>query len=189
MEARQQEEYYTYADYLTWEDGPRVELIDGEMYMMSSPTWQHQRISDELSRLLGNYLVGKPCVPFSAPLDIRFEDDDKADTVLQPDIVVICEREKLKPKGSIVGAPTLVIEVLSPSTMFYDMNCKALLYERMKVPEYWMIDGNSRTIYQCVLTGGLYGAADAIEEGRVVSSSIEGFGVDLQELFAVLDGY
>lgn len=94
---------YTYADYLTWPEEERWELCEGTPYLLSSPTWQHQAISLELTRQFANYLVGKPCLIFNAPFDLRIpignEKDEDTRNVFQPDLVVICNKEGLKGSG------------------------------------------------------------------------------------------
>jgi len=90
------EEHYTYADYCKWDDDNRWELIDGIPYMMApAPTDEHQGISAELSRQIGNFLQNKPCKVRTAPYDVRLNAEEGDDTVVQPDIVVICDSNKI----------------------------------------------------------------------------------------------
>ena len=152
------QEHYTYADYLLWEGPERYELIDGEAVMLSAPTTVHQLISAELMRQLTNYLEGKKCLAVAAPFDVRLferEGDRPEDvqTVVQPDISIICDRDKLDERGC-KGAPDLVIEVLSPSTERHDRSVKFNLYERAGVREYWLVDPENRTIEQHLLQNG-----------------------------------
>ncbi|MDR0310315.1 MAG: Uma2 family endonuclease, partial [Acidobacteriota bacterium] len=115
MEALQKDERYTYADYASWDTEERYELIDGVPYLMSpAPLRKHQSILFELSGQFRNFLKGKPCKAFAAPFDVRLNADTYDDTVVQPDLVVICDKLKLDAKGC-VGAPDMVIEILSPS--------------------------------------------------------------------------
>ncbi|MDR1863595.1 MAG: Uma2 family endonuclease, partial [Treponema sp.] len=109
-------DYFTYADYLEWEGSERYELINGEAFLMASPSVEHQAILGEIARQIANFLVGKPCRVFMAPLDVRlFPREDKSDnTVVQPDILVVCDKSKLS-KGSVDGPPDLVMEIVSPS--------------------------------------------------------------------------
>ena len=106
---------YTYADYLTWEGPQRYELLGGEAFMMSSPSVAHQALLMGLSLDFGNWLQGKPCRVFAAPLDVRlFPKEDKSDrTVVQPDLLVVCDESKLD-KGSVNGPPDMIIEIFSP---------------------------------------------------------------------------
>ncbi len=135
--------YFTYGDYCNWSEDERWELIDGQAYAMSAPSRVHQEIVLELGRQIANYLKGKPCKPYIAPFDIRLpkknEKDDKIDTVVQPDISVICDRNKLDDKGCR-GAPDWIIEILSPSTAIRDMDIKFKLYQAHGVKEYWLIN-------------------------------------------------
>ena len=144
--------YYTYADYKEWEldEGERYELINGEAYAMSAPSTQHQAIHRELFGQFFVFLRGKTCQLFSAPLDVRlfYEEDESDDTVVQPDIVVICDKAKIGPEGCRV-APDLVIEILSPSNTAIEMEQKLKLYQEAGVREYWIVDpeNNGLTVY------------------------------------------
>jgi Uma2 family endonuclease len=152
---------YTYADYVQWPDNKRWELIHGEAYAMTAPQRLHQELVFELSRQIGNYLQGKPCKAYSAPFDVRLPRQDEADadveTVVQPDISVICDPSKLDRLGCR-GAPDWIIEALSPSTALKDMNIKRSLYEQHGVQEYWLIHPEDRWIMVYTLTAsGRYG--------------------------------
>lgn len=160
-------EYHTYADYQTWPDDCRYELIDGIAYAMApAPTRQHQNAVLEIARQIANTLEGKPCRPYIAPFDVRLMQadlaDQRVDTVVQPDISVICDRSKLDDKGA-KGAPDWIIEVLSPSTASHDQIVKHALYERAGVGEYWLVHPTDRllTIYR--LLDGAYGKPDIRE--------------------------
>jgi Uma2 family endonuclease len=134
---------YTYGDYCNWSEDERWELIDGEAYAMSAPSRLHQKILVELARQIGNYLEEKTCEVYVAPFDVRLpkknEKDEQIDTVVQPDISVICDENKLDNKGCR-GAPDWVIEILSPSNSFRDLEVKKELYEKHGVKEYWIIN-------------------------------------------------
>ncbi len=153
LSMRKEELKYTYGDYLHWPEGERWEIIDGVAYDMSpAPTGRHQGVARELSRQISNYLLGKPCTMFFSPYDVILpeagEDAEDSETVVQPDIVVICDRSKRTPRGC-VGAPDMVIEILSPSTAAKDQNVKKALYERVGVREFWLVspDNNIVTVY------------------------------------------
>lgn len=140
---RTQTTTYTYADLLTWSKDERWELIDGVPYKMTpSPSRRHQEISTALMLAIGPFLAGSPCRLYHAPFDVRLpkphEDDRSTTTVIQPDIVVVCDPKKLDQHGSI-GSPTLVVEIISPATLMKDMNQKLHAYEQAGVPEYWVI--------------------------------------------------
>lgn len=141
---------YTYADCLTWEEKERIEIIDGEVFLMAAPTSIHQEISMEISRQLANFLEGKRCRVYPAPFDVRlFEKNGDApedvDTVVEPDISVVCDKSKIDMRGC-KGAPDLVVEILSPSTQRYDQLVKLNLYQRAGVREYWIVDPENRII-------------------------------------------
>ena len=138
---RKEEARYTYADYMAWEDGERWEIIEGVPYLMSpAPTWVHQGISGELFLQIATFLKGKPCKVYAAPFDVRLfpADDDSDDTVVQPDIVVVCDRSKLDRSGCR-GAPDMLVEILSPSTARHDQLVKLQLYKKAGVREYWIV--------------------------------------------------
>lgn len=146
--------HHTYADYLTWPDDGRYELIDGVVYLMApAPTLDHQDFVGEIYRQLANALEGHPCRVFVAPVDVRLPKADEADkhvaTVVQPDILVVCDQDKLDRRG-VRGAPDLVVEVLSPATAAHDHVRKRHVYERAGVREYWLVHPQDRmvTIYR-----------------------------------------
>jgi len=160
--------HYTYGDYLTWSDDVRYELIDGVAYLMApAPTLEHQDIAGEIYRQLANALEDKPCRPYIAPVDVRLpkgnEADETIDTVVQPDVIVVCDQDKLDRRG-VRGAPDFVVEVLSPSTAFHDHKRKREVYERSGVKEYWLVDPVERTIHIYRLDeNGRYGKPDVRE--------------------------
>ncbi len=182
---------YTYADYLTWDDGQRWELINGEAYCMSpAPGVRHQKLSAELLRQLANHLKGKPCQVFSAPFDVRLSErstasDNYVDNVIQPDLLVICDKSKLDDRGCN-GAPDLVIEILSPSTAAVDFKIKFDLYQRFGVLEYWIIHPAEQTLLVFKLQEhGRYGAPDRYAASGMVSVPLLGdLMIDLAEVFA-----
>lgn len=149
--AMRKEEYqFTYGDYLQWNDSERWEIIDGVAYNMSpAPTSYHQKISRELTRQLSNFLLGKTCQVFPAPFDVVLprtgESAEESETVVQPDIVVICDQKKITRRGC-TGAPDMVIEILSPSTAVKDMKVKKALYERVGVREYWLVHPDEKWV-------------------------------------------
>ncbi|MDL2299826.1 Uma2 family endonuclease, partial [Bacteroides sp. OttesenSCG-928-E20] len=145
--------HYSYADYLTWLDGKRRELVNGFIRMMSpAPTLSHARISRKIFVSLVVYIEknkGK-CQVFSAPFDVRLPKngetaDDKVHTVVQPDICVICDTSKLEERGCL-GAPNLVVEILSPSTRKFDLNDKFNLYQEAGVEEYWVVSPKDKDV-------------------------------------------
>ena len=185
----QQGEHFTYRDLLDWPEGERWELIDGVAYDMSpSPTESHQIISMELSRQFANFLIGKYCRVYSAPFDVLLpkgdEADEDVDTVVQPDIMVVCDPKKRTERGCI-GAPDLIIEVISPSTAQKDLREKYRAYERAGVREYWVVYPLDRTVmvYKLGENGRyaqprMYRAKEGIEV-----ESLEGLTIDLAQVF------
>lgn len=129
---------YTLEDYYALPDNVRVELIDGQFYFMASPTSKHQIVSNNLERCIDNYIRKKHgnCMLFHAPMDVRLDCDEY--TMMQPDILIVCDRDKIK--NHIVGAPDFIIEILSPGTKKHDMTIKLSKYCKAGVREYWMVD-------------------------------------------------
>lgn len=141
---------YTFADVLSWDERERVELIYGEAVMMSPPSRIHQKVCGELFRQIANYLEGKQCEVYAAPFGVRpFEQNgdtpDGVDTLVEPDISIVCDKNKLDHHGC-KGAPDCVIEVLSPSTQRHDQLVKLDLYQRAAVSEYWIADPQNKTV-------------------------------------------
>ena len=163
-------DYWTYADYKDWElaEGERFELIDGTAYAMSAPTTYHQAMCGELFRQIANYLQGKPCKVYSAPFDVRlfYQEDESDDTVVQPDISVVCDERKRGNEGCR-GAPDFVAEILSPSNTAIEMERKFELYRHAGVREYWVLDGEQKILHAyCFEKGNItcrsYSAADIV---------------------------
>ena len=143
-------EHYTFADILAWEGNERVEIINGEIFLMASPFRVHQEISGELFRQLANFLEGKKCRVYAAPFAVRlFEKDgdnpEDVDTMVEPDITVVCDKDKLDKHGC-KGAPDMVIEILSPSTRRQDRLVKLGLYQQAGVREYWIVDPENKSV-------------------------------------------
>lgn len=185
MLTKKQDERYTYADYITWGDDERWEIIDGMPYAMSpSPTQKHQEVSGQLFRRIGNFLEGKPCKVFSAPFDVRLNADEEDDTVCQPDILVVCDSSKLDGK-CCKGAPDLIIEVLSPSTARKDRLIKYARYQRAGVREYWLVDIDTKTVDVAILKNGIYVRTKIYSDEDILNVSVlGGCAVNLAEVFA-----
>ena len=165
--ALRKEKHYTYADYLTWPDDARYELIDGEAFLMApAPLIEHQEVAGDVYHQLRNQLDGKPCRPYIAPVDVRLPRADEADaaidTVVQPDVLVVCDPAKIDRRG-VRGAPDWLLEVLSPSTAAHDQIAKRRTYERAGVREYWLVHPGDRTLTIYVLDNGQYGRPDIYE--------------------------
>lgn len=181
--AQQRTEHYTYADYLTWPEDTRYELVDGVAYAMApAPTRTHQTVVGELFRQVANALHGKRCQAYVAPFDVRLpradETDDRVNTVVQPDVLVVCDATKLDERGAR-GAPDWVAEVLSPASASHDQIIKLAAYERAGVAEYWLLHPTDRllTIYR--LEAGQYGRPQILEmRGEVPIGVLPGVTID-----------
>lgn len=180
MEALKLERTYTYEEWLAMDDDVRSELLHGVIYMMASPSYSHQKVSMELSRQLSNFLVGKVCEVFSAPFDVRLY--KKGDTVLQPDIVVVCDKSKLNSKGC-EGAPDLVIEILSPTTASYDQVTKFNEYLKAGVLEYWIVDPDAKVLIVYRLKNDSYIANTYGEADTAPVGVLPGCTIDLALIF------
>lgn len=132
-------DYVTYEEFLKLDDGNRYEYIDGQVYMLAAPRGDHQYVSFALSMEFAKYFDDKSCQPFSAPFDVTFKIDENTH-VVQPDISIICDLDKFDKDYKYLGVPSLVVEILSPSTAKKDLYDKAKLYDQAGVKEYWIID-------------------------------------------------
>lgn len=179
---------YTYADYFQWRFEERVELIKGRIFKMSpAPNVRHQRISGEVHGQLWSFLRGKKCQVFAAPFDVRLprktNDDREITTVLQPDVCVVCDPAKLDKRGCL-GAPDIVVEILSPGNNAKELKTKYEVYEEAGVLEYWVVSPQDNTFLVYVLTNGKYVPLRTMVAGDVfTSSALEGYSLDLTELF------
>jgi Uma2 family endonuclease len=189
--AQRDNDYHTYGDYLTWPEDVRYELIDGVAYLMApAPTISHQDIAGEIFRQAANALQGKPCRVFIAPVDVRLpkanEADDQIDTVVQPDILAVCDPGKISERG-IRGAPDWVLEVLSPSTAGHDQVRKRRVYEQAGVREYWMVHPTDRVLTIYRLENGAYGKPDTqVLEGETPVAVLPRVVIAWDELVAGL---
>lgn len=137
---------YTTAEYYALPEEKRVELIDGVFYDMSAPTFVHQGIAGELYRQIANFIRENKgeCIARVSPVDVRLDCNDR--TMVQPDIVIVCDKSKIKRWG-IMGAPDFVVEVLSPSTGRKDRHKKLAKYLNAGVREYWLIDPDKKVLF------------------------------------------
>ena len=181
-------DYHTYADYLTWSASYGDEVIDGTAYVREppSPSRSHQEVVLELGRQLANTLKGKPCRVYVAPFDVRLpkssEQDDQIDTVVQPDVLIVCDLQKLDERG-VCGAPDWIAEVLSPWTARHDRKVKLPVYERAGVREVWLIDPIERTLMIHRLEGGRYRRATLHElKGKTRIKAVPGVTIDWDSL-------
>jgi Uma2 family endonuclease len=179
---------YSYADYFEWQFEERVELIKGRIFKISpAPNRMHQKMSFAISVKLYQSLPGKSCEVYMAPFDVRLprksKDDKDIFTVLQPDICVICDPSKLDSRGC-VGAPDIVVEILSPGNNAKELRNKFEVYEEAGVKEYWIVSPQDYTFVVYTLTDGRYVPSRIMAAGDVVTSSVlKEFSLDLSELF------
>jgi Uma2 family endonuclease len=176
---------YTYADYQEWDESERCEIIDGEIIMMATPDRFHQEISRNLFLQIAEFLKGKPCQPYYAPFSVRLNpaEDSSDDTVLEPDIVVVCDPSKLDKQGC-KGAPDLVIEIISPSTARKDKVVKLNKYQNAGVREYWIVEPDTKTVLVCVLDAGRYIFSTYDDTGKAPVSVLPSCEIDLGVVFA-----
>ena len=180
---------YTYADYLTWFDDKRRELINGFINFMAGPLRKHQEASGILFNKIFNLLKNKKCKIYSAPFDVRLPingetEDGEIYNVVQPDLVVVCDPNKLDDKGCI-GAPDLIVEILSPSTSKTDLKDKYQLYEKSGVKEYWIAYPDLKNINAFILNKkNKYELAGMYVEGDKISPSMfPELEIDITEVF------
>lgn len=177
----QQNQTYTYHDYLQWDDDERWELIGGVPFKLAAaPATPHQRVSMSLSRVIDTALLDKKCEVFAAPTDVILSDED----VVQPDLLVVCEKEKVKKQG-IFGAPDLVIEIVSPDSGKRDRWDKKSVYEKFGVKEYLIVEPEGQYIEQYILSdAGKYELGKAYsKEDEITLKSIENISINLSDLF------
>jgi Uma2 family endonuclease len=184
---------YTYADYLGWEMDEMVELIKGKVFRQAAaaPRRIHQKISGKIFNRLFNFLEGHPCEVYEAPFDVRLpvksKRNEDIDTVVQPDICVICDKSKLDELGC-VGAPDLIIEILSPGSNKKELKYKYEVYEESGVGEYWIIHPDEQTVLTYTLVKGNYVPSKLFTSGDFLDSkTIPGFQLDLEYVFRDLD--
>ncbi|MGY6522271.1 MAG: Uma2 family endonuclease [Mongoliitalea sp.] len=183
---------FSYADYLTWELDEMVELIKGKIFRQAAaPRRIHQEVSLKVVRRIAEFLEGKTCKVFIAPFDVRLPVKSKKNedifTVVQPDICVVCDLEKLDEMGC-VGAPDLIVEILSPSNNQKELIHKYEVYLEAGEKEYWIIHPSEKTLFIYTLSDGDYVPSKLYTIGHTVPSSvIKGFELDLEWVFKDLD--
>ena len=179
---------YTYADYLKWQLDEQVELIKGKIFRMSpAPKRIHQKVSIDIASKLYNFLKGKPCQVYDAPFDVRFPVKSKKNedifTVVQPDICVICDPAKLDEAGCI-GAPDIVIEILSKGNNKKELQNKYEVYEESGVQEYWIIHPEEQTVLIYTLVNNQYQPSRLFTRGDEIKTRIlPGFILVLDDVF------
>lgn len=177
------QEHHTYGDYLNWPDDVRYELVDGHAYaMVPAPSVSHQEVVLELARQVADALEGSECRVLIAPVDVRLpkqdETDNQVDTVVQPDLLVVCDQARVDERG-VRGAPDWIVEVLSPATAAHDQVVKREIYERHGVGEYWLVHPADRLLIIYRLQDGAYGKPDVMElKGEATVSRIPGVTIE-----------
>ena len=174
------EKYYTFAEWLSWDRNVRAEIIDGELVMLAQPAQKHQEVLGELFVKLHSFMKGKHCKIFPAPFGVRLLNEK--DTALEPDIVVVCDKNKLDGKVCN-GAPDLVVEILSPSTARHDRIVKFRLYQEAGVPEYWIVDPDAGLLQACVLENGKYTVRMYDKDDVALVYVLEGCEINLGDVF------
>ncbi len=179
---------YTYADYYKWDFEQRVELIKGKIFEMTpAPSPFHQEITMDISFAIKSFLKDKGCQIYFAPFDVRLPkktaNDEEIYTVLQPDICVICDLTKVDKKGCL-GAPDIIVEVLSPGNSAKEMKSKYAVYEEAGVLEYWVVSPQNQLVFQYQLVNGKFHAEPIRAIGDAITSVVlPGFTLELAELF------
>jgi len=182
---------YTYADYLKWNMDEMVEIINGRVYKLSAPKREHQTISIRISSKIFNLLEGQKCKVYSAPFDVRLpiksRKNEEIFTVVQPDICVICDPTKLDDAGCI-GAPDLIIEILSKGNNKKELQNKYEVYEEFGVKEYWIVAPESQFMQVNTLVNGKYQPSKLLTLGdEIITPILPGFALNLDAVFANLD--
>lgn len=177
---------YTYADYLKWDFEEIVELIKGKIFTKAAaPNRRHQEVSGNVFGSLFNFLKNQPCRVYSAPFDVRFSRNPefaKTDSVVQPDISVICDLSKLDDKGCF-GAPDLIVEIISPGNSRVELQNKYELYEEFGVREYWVVHPTDCTVLIYTLIDGKFQPSRLFTSGDQIKSTVLlGFTLDLEEV-------
>lgn len=180
---------YSYAEYMSLDEDFLCEVLDGEIISMSpSPTPKHQDVVDELTAEFKMFLRGKECMAFSSPIDVCLfaEHEMKYEEIkdwVQPDLIVVCDRSKIGEKN-IIGAPDLVIEVLSPSTTKNDRLIKYKNYEKAGVREYWIVDPYHMSVEVYELNKNSFDRTGIyLKEDNLNVGILEGFSINLGNIF------
>lgn len=180
---------YTYADYLLWKFEERLEILKGKITQMSAPSRQHQRISGRLFLAFGNALGRGTCEVYAAPFDVRLSrfnarQNKEVYTVVQPDLCVICDPSKLDAKGCI-GAPDLIVEILSPGNSRKEMKDKFEIYQENGVQEYWIVfpDFQSIQVFRLNEQGTYVGLPPVVPGDILMTPIIPDLKIDVASIF------
>ena len=177
---------YTYADYLMWKIKDRLELLKGKIFQMGAPSLTHQAVSRNLTILIGNRFYNAPCKLFAAPFDVRLakkgEKDNEVYTVVQPDLCVVCDADKLDERGCW-GAPDLIIEILSPGNSKKELKNKYELYLEAGVREYWLVHPQDEYVIINVLENNQYRALPPFVDKEVTSVIFPDLCLQTEDIF------
>ncbi|AIS51869.1 hypothetical protein TKV_c06850 [Thermoanaerobacter kivui] len=188
MSLPERKKVYTYEDYLNWPDEHKIEIIDGQVYLHTVPPRIHQEISGRIAYQFSNYLKDKKCEVYFARLGVRLpsgneKSDKEITTVVEPDIIVVCDKSKLDDQGC-KGTPDLIVEITSPSTARIDKVEKFNLYEKHGVKEYWIVEPEIKLVTVFLLQeNGRYGRPNIYtEEDKIKVSIFEDLVIDLKDV-------
>lgn len=188
VSSNQKMSYEQFLEFIEKTDA-RYELIDGEVFLLASPNFAHQTVVMQLSASMFNWFKGKKCRPLTAPFDVTLEKSKINICVVQPDILVICDTDKIDKKGRYKGVPTLAVEVLSHSTKSRDMIKKLDLYMQTGVKEYWIVDTERKEVYVYSFEKKAgernISSYETFTSNTVVKSkAFDGMNIRLEEIFA-----
>ena len=177
---------YTYADYLMWKIKDRLELLKGKIFQMGALSLTHQAVSRNLTILIGNRFYNAPCKLFAAPFDVRLakkgEKDNEVYTVVQPDLCVVCDADKLDERGCW-GAPDLIIEILSPGNSKKELKNKYELYQEAGVREYWLVHPQDEYVIINVLENNQYHVLPPFVDKEVTSVIFPDLSLQTEDIF------
>jgi Uma2 family endonuclease len=181
------EQKYSYADYLTWDESERWEILDGVPYMQAAPSRVHQEILMELSKQFAIYLTGKSCRVYPAPFCVRLDvekNDNDVKNVVEPDITIVCDSSKLDERGC-KGSPDMIVEILSPSTGKNDRFIKFNKYEKAGVKAYWVVEPDQKLLSIFTLqSNGRYGRPEMYtDDDKIIVSIFPDLEIDLKPVF------
>lgn len=184
MEPLDNDRKVSWSDYRAWDDDNRWEIIGGRPYAMTAPKVSHQFVCGEIFARLHAHFKGRPCRPFISPIDVRLSEYD----AVQPDLLVVCDESQIT-STHIEGPPTLVIEVLSPSTQRHDRVRKLRLYAAAGVKEYWIVQPYPALAEVLSLEGECYRIAGTYTESETLKSPVfPDLELPLEEIFPSPDG-
>lgn len=186
----QEREEYSYADYLTWSEDERWEIVNGIAYMQAAPTPVHQEILTEILKQIAIYLTDKSCKVYPAPFCVRLtkwneKKNENIKKVFEPDITIVCDKSKIDKEGC-KGVPDMIIEILSPSSFKMDRVIKFNEYETAGVKEYWIVEPDGKIVSTFILQkDGRYGRTEIYTENDKIKVSIfPDLIIDLEPVFA-----